>query len=127
MESLAIVVLSFLGLIISFYLLYGQKAKRKVVCLIGHDCDAVVKSAYGKTFGLENTVLGILFYGGILVIRAFSLPIPQLTLTIVAGLAGLFSIYLIYVQGVILKKWCDYCILSALINWALFAIFAFRL
>ncbi len=111
--------LSFIGLAISLYLLYGQKADKKLVCLIGHDCDEVVKSAYGKTFGFENTIIGVVYYGGMLIVSLFSLPLPSLLLAIPAALAGIFSVYLIYVQAFVMRKWCDYCVLSAFLSWGM--------
>ncbi len=111
--------LSFIGLVVSLYLLYGQKAGKKLVCLIGHDCDEVVKSAYGRTFGFENTLLGVVYYGGMLIVSALQLPVPQVALALAAALAGIFSVYLIYVQAFVMRKWCDYCVLSAFLSWGM--------
>jgi uncharacterized membrane protein len=122
MASLIIPLLSLAGLLVSAYLLYGQKAHKRLVCLIGHDCDEVVKSAYGRTFGFENTILGVLFYGGLLAISLLSIQVPPVPVLSVALLASVFSVYLIYVQAVVLRKWCDYCVLSALLNWGILAV-----
>ena len=39
-------------------------------CVIGENCDAVVKSTYVKTFGIENTIPGMLYYALIFVYGA---------------------------------------------------------
>lgn len=111
--TLFLVILALLGLAISLYLLLKKLKNEKVVCFLGHDCDNVVKSKYGKTFGIFNEVPGLLFYlavfGGVL-LNFISL------LRIAAVLAVLASLYLVGIQAFSLKMWCEYCIASALIN-----------
>ena len=94
----------------------------------GETCDRVVKTKYGKTFGIENTILGMLYYGAVFLaslgqefytVFFTSMPLYWIKV-IVSGGAALFSVYLTYVQFGILKKWCEYCIASAIISFAIF-------
>ena len=36
--------------------------------------------------------------------------------------ASLFSLYLVYLQFFVIKELCDYCMLSALVNWSVSAL-----
>lgn len=91
-------------------------------CPLGNDCDAVVKSKYGETFGIENTIPGMLyyllifFYGITLLLNRNIFKDNIIYYFIVGASIGsvLFSVYLTGVQAFILKKWCDYCIISTI-------------
>lgn len=117
-------VLALIGLANASYLLYKKVRNEKLTCLIGGDCDIVTKSKYGYIFGIPNEVVGIGFYILVLVlfflsslgiasIPGFSLGVLLLLLAIPASLT---SLYLLGIQAFVLKKWCDYCILSVLVN-----------
>jgi uncharacterized membrane protein len=116
--------LASLGLADSLYLLVKKLKNEKIVCFLGQDCDKVVKSKYGKTFGIPNEVPGIFFYvvvfGGALLLsqgREMILGLSVISLLRIAAiLAALVSLYLIGVQAFSLKMWCEYCVASALIN-----------
>lgn len=119
-----IIFLSSVGLAVSLYLYYSKTHDKKIYCLIGHDCDDVVKSNYGKIFGIENTILGILHYGLILVYgtaiffnrNIFKENILYYSIVSASIASVLFSIYLTGVQAFVLKKWCDYCIISTIVS-----------
>lgn len=97
------------GFLVSAYLLYAQKAHRKLACLIGKNCDIVVSSRYSKTFGIENTIFGLIYYGSVFAITFFGVPLPPWVLLIAASIAALFSIYLSALQLLVIKGFCDYC------------------
>jgi len=115
-------ILSLIGFVVSFYLYHTKTHNKPIVCFIGHDCDAVVKSKYGKTFGIENTIPGMLYYVlifiyGIAVFlnrNLFKWDIIYYFVVIASLGSVLFSIYLTAVQAFVLKKWCDYCVISSI-------------
>lgn len=115
-------ILSIIGFAVSFYIYHTKKHERKMYCIIGKNCDEVVKSKYGKTFGVENTVPGMLYYFvifayGILIFSNGNLFKDNIVYYFIvsAGIASvLFSAYLIVVQAFVLKKWCEYCITSSI-------------
>ena len=126
MISFWVPILALIGLTNATYLFYKKTRNEKLVCFIGHDCDAVTKSKYGYIFGIPNEALGIGFYILVLILFLFSFlgvasipgfPLGALLL-LIAIPASLASLYLLGVQAFILKKWCDYCILSVLINFS---------
>ncbi len=112
---------SLTGFLVSFYINYSKSRNKPLFCPMGGDCDAVVKSRYGKTFGVENTIPGMAYYVlvfayGILVLLNRNIFKEGMIYYFIVGasiLSVLFSLYLIIVQAFVLKKWCEYCILSS--------------
>ena len=116
-----ILALSAAGLLIAAYVLYSQKSGKKMACMIGKNCDLVTTSPYAKTFGVDNSVMGVLFYSFLIAYSALALPVPAILPLALSVVASAFSIYLVYLQFFVIKELCDYCILSALVNWGLTA------
>ena len=122
MNPIYLIVLSLIGFAVSFYIYYSKKYDKQMYCVLGEDCDAVVKSKYGKTFGIENTIPGMLYYvlifvyGILLFLNRNVFKGDIVYYSIVSASIGsvLFSIYLTGVQAFILKKWCEYCIVSSI-------------
>ncbi len=122
MKSFYLIILSLIGFAVSFYIYYSKKYNKHMYCPLGNDCDAVVKSKYGETFGIENTIPGMLyyllifFYGITLLLNRNIFKDNIIYYFIVGASIGsvLFSVYLTGVQAFILKKWCDYCIISTI-------------
>ena len=120
------IVLSLGGLINASYLTYKHYQKKPLVCPINRDCNAVVESRWGNMFGIRNEILGVLFYFGMMlgIIVFITSPtlIPNIKLYILIGAsAGLaFSIFLTLLQKFVIKDFCFYCLISALISLLLF-------
>lgn len=96
---------------------------RQLVCPTGSDCNAVVTSKYAKFFGISLEYWGMVYYSlialaylGLIFVPQFFTPALTLAVIILSVLAGLFSLYLLFVQAVLLRKWCIWCILSALLS-----------
>lgn len=116
------------GLLIALHIHQEKKdVNRPFVCPMNFDCNAVVRSDYSKLFGIPLEYFGMAYYGLIaLSYLAFSL-LPALfpvflvpTLALLSVIAFLFSIYLIVVQVVILKKGCFWCFISAFVSITIF-------
>ena len=122
MNPLYLMVLSAIGFAVSFYIYYTKRYSKPMHCLIGENCDAVVKSRYGKTFGIENTIPGMAYYVFIFLYGIFILLNQNIFkanivyyFIVGAGIGSvLFSAYLIAVQAFVLRKWCEYCIVSSI-------------
>ncbi|TSC86260.1 MAG: hypothetical protein G01um10147_972 [Microgenomates group bacterium Gr01-1014_7] len=120
--TIIIFILSVLGFSNAFYLYWQHKREvntgQKMFCLIGGDCGAVVGSKYGKTFGIKNEIIGMIYYAllGIYILTGIVLP----PIKIIAGVAALFSLYLLYIQVVVLKKFCSWCLIAIAINLLIF-------
>ena len=116
--------MSLIGFLVSAYLYYSKTSNKKIYCILGKDCDEVVRSKYGETFGMENTLAGIIYYGlvffyGVALLlnrNLFKGAILYYSVVIASIASVIFSIYLMWVQAFVLKKWCEYCIVSTIIS-----------
>jgi|SRR3989338_115696 len=120
MKEVYLIILSLIGFAVSFYIYYSKKYEKPMHCLIGKNCDAVVKSKYGKTFGVDNSIPGMAYY---LLILAYAVLLlsnrnlfivkPVYYFIVGSSVASVgFSLYLAGVQAFVLRKWCEYCIVS---------------
>lgn len=115
-----IIFAAFGGFLLAFYIWHKKSSSEKLVCPIGADCDAVVHSKYASFFGIPVEVLGIFYYGLVGVSYGIFLAVPALVSAVVlffvltaSAAALLFSLYLTFIQAVLLRQWCTWCLLSA--------------
>lgn len=109
-----------IGLVVSLYI-YRQKRKKKaLICPREGNCEKVVHSTHATTLGIPNELLGVTYYTIIGVIYAIVLVYPALltapvlwVLTMMTCFGALFSIYLIALQGLVIRAWCAWCLGSA--------------
>jgi uncharacterized membrane protein len=132
---LGVISCGIIGFCISIYIYFTKQRKQThaMVCPVGGHCDAVITSKYGKTFGIENTLLGMLYYGLIVLYfllgwLGITLPQPEVLglLVKLATVGGfLFSVYLISVMQFKLKQWCSWCVGSAICSTGIFLLSVF--
>ncbi|MFA6106755.1 MAG: vitamin K epoxide reductase family protein [Patescibacteria group bacterium] len=131
----AIIVLSIIGFFISRHIYRAKKTGVKLVCHFGagkQSCNEVVESEYGKTFGIPNEVVGMVYYLAVMIVAALFLIFPVLAYEVaktgffaVSALAFALSAYLTGIQAFVLKKFCEWCLATALVNTLIFALTAF--
>ena len=119
-----------IGLVVSIYIAYKKSRLEPLVCPLsgGTSCDTVVKSQYGKLLGIPNEYLGIIFYLvnlALVLYTAVARPASYQTLVrtlwlIMAAGAAIASVALTYIQAVILKHWCEYCMVANIMNLIIF-------
>ena len=120
------VILAVGGILNAGYLTYHEVRKKPLICPLDHDCSYVTQSKWSRVFGVRNEVLGLLFYLGNLSIMIVSLSAahlaPELYFLLLVMNAGgfLFSLFLVWVQFFVLKDYCFYCMVSALISTLIF-------
>lgn len=127
---LIIFILSILGFVNAAYLYFQHKREvetgQKMFCLIGGDCGAVVGSKYGKTLGIKNEKFGMAFYLLLAIYTLLGIFLPQLTsrleivVKIAVMVAAIFSLYLLFIQAIILRQFCSWCLIAILINLLIF-------
>lgn len=123
-----ILVFAFLGIADSWYLadtaLKGGVPACDVSVLSG--CEAVAQSPYSKLFGIPLGVYGTLFYT-----LAFAVGLIFLvsnhrrlyTIMYLVGVVGfLLSMVFVLIQALLIKSFCIYCILSAVLATLIFAL-----
>ena len=130
MKEALLILFSLVGFFISLYIYAVKKRGLALYCIVGKNCDEVIKSRYGKAFGIENTILGMIYYAGIFAyaisILLYGNLFKEVTVyyfVVIASIcAAVFSIYLTWVQMFVLKKWCEYCIVSSLCSVLILAV-----
>ena len=130
----AMVALAALGVGISGYLTWVHYSGALALCAGAGGCEQVQASRYAMVAGLPVALLGLLLYLGILGLSiARALP-PSSTSGLVSlalfglALAGtLFSAYLTYLELFVIQAICPWCVTSAIVVTALFALSAWDL
>lgn len=123
----AIIALALIGFGDSAFLLAKRIVGAPIPCILGFTgCDEVAKSEYSVLFGIPLAAYGVAFYLtigilGLLYADTKKFLFAKLILGATA-LGFLMSAYFIYVQGFIIKAFCVYCVISAIISTALFAL-----
>lgn len=114
------------GIITSGYLVWQHyhRQQQPLVCPLNHDCSIVTESKWSHIFYVRNEVLGLLFYVGMVlagIILSFNAAfLPVLWIRLGTGFGVLFSLFLVYIQAKIIKDYCFYCLISALLTVLLF-------
>ena len=118
--------LAFLGLFDSLYLLWIYTSPTRTMVCLGTGCDTVRLSVYAHLWGVPMPAFGAVGYAFIaLLIVAESLVVPALAIEIRYVLAGatgfgfLFSAYLEYLQGFVIHAFCAWCVTSGVVMAAL--------
>ena len=121
--SVAIPILSVIGLGVAIYLTFIETTNAKAVCGPVGDCNAVQASPFAKLFGVVPVgLLGAVGYIGILAAwflgRRGRGRLAQLMPVVIFGMAlfgVLFSIYLTYIELFVIHAVCIWCLTSAVI------------
>jgi uncharacterized membrane protein len=127
-----IIILSIAGFFISRHIYRSKKTGIKLVCHIGggkQSCNEVVESEYGKIFGVPNEAAGMVYYAAVFLAAVFLWIYPDFlsgavkaVVLAASGLAFALSAYLTGIQAFILKKICEWCLATALVNTLIFAL-----
>ena len=117
------------GFGVAFYIYYIKKHGRQLVCPVGSNCNAVINSRYSKFFGVPIEYGGMFYYATIFFVYVVLIFVPHLVsefflagLIIFTAFAFLFSLYLLFAQAFLLRQWCIWCILSAVLSIVIFII-----
>lgn len=119
-----IFVFSLLGLLVAFFLFYEYNLKGPIFCPTGQGCDIVRASSYSRFLGISIPILGILFYltmAVLSVVHSHELPkkvVRRLQMLIAVVGVG-FGVYLTYLEAVVIKAFCFWCVLSFIISVAI--------
>jgi uncharacterized membrane protein len=123
-----LVFLSLIGMADAAYITYEEFAGVVPKCLplAGFDCGLVLQSEWSHIGPIPLSLLGVGFYATVFLLASYALvatkPHPWTrTLLAFLGTSGfLFSLYLFYIQAVVLKAFCVYCLVSAFTSTAIF-------
>ena len=121
-----IAILAFLGFLDAVYLTILHYKNAFPPCTITRGCETVLTSKFATVFNVPIALLGSLFYIAVIAVcilcyhhskRVFSNAI-----FFISGVGVTASILLLYIQVVILKNICQYCVLSEVINFLIFGL-----
>lgn len=123
-----ILVLAFIGIADSWYLaetaLNGIAPACDVTILSG--CQQVAQSPYSKLFGVPLGVYGTLFYSSVFAVAALLVLYRKRRVYLglyMLGIGGFCaSLVFVLIQAFLIGSFCIYCVLSAVISVALFAL-----
>lgn len=122
-----IIVLALVGFADSTFLLAKRLSGGPIPCVLGFTgCDTVSKSPYSVLLGIPLSAYGMVFYLGIGMLGLLYLDTKNALfarlLLPATALGFAMSAYFIYVQKFLIKAFCVYCILSAIISTILFCL-----
>lgn len=119
-----LVVLAALGLVDATLLTREHYSDVVLPCSITKGCETVLNSKYSEVFGIPLAVLGLVFYFSVLLVALYFVQSGRdwlKKLLLAMGAVGFVSsLGLVYLQGVVIKAWCQYCLLSALSSTLIF-------
>ncbi|MDQ3555384.1 MAG: vitamin K epoxide reductase family protein [Gemmatimonadota bacterium] len=121
-SRMAIALLALVGLLISAYLaLYKLGYIGVIQCGVG-GCDVVQGSRYAYFLGLPVALWGVGAYAAMLGLamaglqpRWFRARWVALSLFATASVGVLFSAYLTYLEAAVIRAWCRWCVVSAIV------------
>jgi uncharacterized membrane protein len=115
-RTLALILLTFLGLVDTLYL--GMKRGKPVPCSITSGCEEVLNSRYSTLAGIPISWFGFFFYLAVFSCAAYAVFGEERALKLVFWpvlAAFLVSMGLVGVQAFILHAYCQYCLGSAVL------------
>jgi len=128
--SIALVVL---GLLVSIYMVIYKVTSNNAMCLGSGDCSTVNASRYSEVNGIPVAVFGVIGYAAILATllmemrTAFFRNNSTLLIFGMALTGFLFTIWLIYVEIILIKALCPFCITSQIAMTIIFILAVLRL
>ena len=118
---------SLIGLVDSIYLTIEHLSGRSVRCTIVAGCSAVLASPYASWRGIPLALVGAIAYFivfSLATLAAFGYKlVDKLLVAVVAGML-LTTLWLLYLQAFVIKAFCQFCLLSALVTLVLTALVA---
>lgn len=115
-------VVALVGLADALYLTAQHFAGQGVRCTVVTGCNEVLGSAYATVGPIPVAMLGALAYFtafSLAILSAFGYPHTRrlLALLVVVMLAS--TLWFLYVQAFVLRQFCSYCLLSAIVTLSL--------
>jgi uncharacterized membrane protein len=122
LNRMLVSVLSLIGFFVALYLwAHNSGLTGPIVCGVG-DCATVQSSPYARIAGVPVSAIGVAGYVALFVLSMFGLQPAHRASKAIGGLllAGAtfgvaFSAYLTYLEAMVIRAWCQYCVASAII------------
>ena len=113
-----------LGFFVARYIWKQKQVKKPLMCPRRMNCHDVVNSSYSKFFGVSVESLGMLYYAFVVCLHVVGLVYFSDMLGLIMFVSSLgaflFSIYLFFVQLLVIRDWCAWCLVSYLLTFTIF-------
>ena len=116
---------SLIGLGDAIYLTIEHLSGRSVRCTIVSGCSEVLSSPYATVRGVPLAMVGAAAYFvvfSLATLAAYSYAWAGKLLTVLVALMFLTTLWLLYLQAFVIKHFCQFCLLSALVTFVLAAL-----
>ena len=114
--SAGIAALAFVGMVDAAYVALHSNRGFLLPCGFAGGCDQVLNSPYAAFLGIPVAWFGLAFYlttAGCALFALFGFEqVLRLSFALVSLALG-FTAYLLYLQAMVIRAFCDYCLLSA--------------
>lgn len=110
---------SLFGLADAIYLTVEHLSGRSVRCTIVKGCSEVLSSPWASIAGMPLAGFGALAYFAVFsaaTLAAFGYKGAGKFATLIVSGMFLFTLWLVYLQAVVIKAFCQFCLLSALVT-----------
>ena len=110
------------GLGDAIYLTVEHVTGQSVRCTLISGCSEVLSSSYAVVAGVPLALLGCVAYFtafSLATLAAFGYRLAGKLLTILVGLMFLATLWLLYLQALVIHSFCQFCLLSALVTFVL--------
>jgi len=127
------IILTIIGLLVSIYMTIYKITSNDNMCIGSGDCKTVNASRYAEVYGIPVAILGVAGYSAILTVLLLERKpgfFQQNGTLLFFGLSltgFLFTLYLIFVETVLIKAYCPFCITSQTAMTIIFIISVIRL
>ena len=124
--SLALTICALLGILDAGYITYTKLAGILPTCRPPFACQTVLESKWSSVGSIPLSAFGVVFYSTMLILAIIAfmdlerlgvgkLKVKVHNLLAILGTFGLFfSLWLVFIMGVLIKAWCLFCLLSAI-------------
>ena len=117
--------ISLIGLADSIYLTVEHLSGRSVRCTIVSGCSEVLSSPYATVRGLPLALIGAVAYFTVFslaTLAAFGYRWTGKLLTLIVVIMFAMTLWLLYLQAFVIRHFCQFCLLSALVTTVLLAL-----
>lgn len=115
--------LTITGLYIAGYIYHHKKHLKAMICAPHHGCDKVIHSSFSRLLNIDNSLLGMIYYGSmlaaIIILFLFNNILPpqsSAVLLMIAILAAVYSWVLVGIMIFNLKNKCLWCLGSWVVS-----------
>lgn len=125
--------LTIIGLLVSIYMTIFKITSNAKMCIGSKDCSVVNASIYSEVNGIPVAVIGVAGYLALLAVQwlerkpGFFQENGSMIFFALSVTGFLFTLYLIYVEIVLIKAYCPFCITSQVTMTLIFILSVIRL